>query len=103
MTGVWGGARKIASIGVGIRRWTTWHGFALNVSTDLSYFDSIVPCGIDGCRMTSVSELTNRAVSVHDFADAMRDSFARVFNYDEMISARAGEIASLQSSIAQNA
>jgi lipoate-protein ligase B len=86
MTGVWVGARKIASIGVGIRRWTTWHGFALNVSTELSYFDSIVPCGIEGCRMTSVSEVTNRAVSVREFAGAMRESFARVFNFDEIIS-----------------
>jgi lipoate-protein ligase B len=82
MTGVWVGARKIASIGVGIRRWTTWHGFALNVSTELSYFDSIVPCGIEGCRMTSVCDLTKRAVSVHEFAAAMRESFARVFHYD---------------------
>jgi lipoate-protein ligase B len=82
MTGVWVGARKIASIGVGIRRWTTWHGFALNVSTDLSYFDSIVPCGIEGCRMTSVSEVTNRVVTVREFADVMREGFARVFNYD---------------------
>jgi lipoate-protein ligase B len=86
MTGVWVGARKIASIGVGIRRWTTWHGFALNVSTDLSYFDSIVPCGIDGCRMTSVSEVTNRAVSVREFADVMRESFARVFSFSEIVS-----------------
>lgn len=86
MTGVWVGGRKIASIGVGIRRWTTWHGFALNVSTDLSYFDSIVPCGIEGCRMTSVCELTNRAVSVREFACVMRDSFARVFHYDEIVS-----------------
>jgi lipoate-protein ligase B len=82
MTGVWVGALKIASIGVGIRRWTTWHGFALNVSTDLSYFDSIVPCGIEGCRMTSVCEVTKRAVSVHEFAGVMRESFARVFHYD---------------------
>lgn len=86
MTGVWLGARKIASIGVGIRRWTTWHGFALNVSTDLRYFDSIVPCGIEGCRMTSVCEITNRAVSVREFAGIMRESFARVFLYDEIIS-----------------
>lgn len=85
MTGVWVGARKIASIGVGIRRWTTWHGFALNVSTDLSYFDSIVPCGIEGCRMTSVSAVTNRAVTVREFAEVMRESFARVFNYDQII------------------
>jgi lipoate-protein ligase B len=87
MTGVWVGARKIASIGVGIRRWTTWHGFALNVSTDLSYFDSIVPCGIEGCRMTSVCELTNRAVSVREFADVMRESFASTFSFSEIVSA----------------
>ena len=92
MTGVWVGARKIASIGVGIRRWTTWHGFALNVSTDLSYFDSIVPCGIEGCRMTSICEVTNRAVSVREFAGVMRDSFARVFNYAEISSVGASEI-----------
>ncbi|MGD0116509.1 MAG: lipoyl(octanoyl) transferase LipB [Candidatus Binatus sp.] len=92
MTGVWVGARKIASIGVGIRRWVTWHGFALNVSTDLSYFDSIVPCGIDGCRMTSVCELTNHAVSMREFAVVMRESFARVFGYEEIISVHATEI-----------
>jgi lipoate-protein ligase B len=92
MTGVWVGARKIASIGVGIRRWTTWHGFALNVSTDLSYFDSIVPCGIEGCRMTSVSEMTNRAVTVREFAGVMRESFARVFNYSETTSVAAAQI-----------
>ena len=92
MTGVWVGARKIASIGVGIRRWTTWHGFALNVSTDLSYFDSIVPCGIEGCRMTSVCEVTKRAVTVREFAGVMRESFARVFNFDEIILADAAQI-----------
>ncbi|HZC45813.1 MAG TPA: lipoyl(octanoyl) transferase LipB [Candidatus Acidoferrum sp.] len=92
MTGVWVGARKVASIGVGIRRWTTWHGFALNVSTDLSFFDSIVPCGIEGCRMTSVSELMNRAVSVREFADVMCQSFARIFHYDEIILAGAPQI-----------
>jgi lipoate-protein ligase B len=99
MTGVWVGPRKIASIGVGIRRWTTWHGFALNVSTDLSYFDSIVPCGIDGCRMTSACEVTNRAVSVREFAVVMRESFARVFNYDKIIPADAIQIAPLQDSL----
>ncbi|HEY6298727.1 MAG TPA: lipoyl(octanoyl) transferase LipB [Candidatus Binataceae bacterium] len=92
MTGVWVGARKIASIGVGIRRWTTWHGFALNVSTDLSYFDSIVPCGIEGCRMTSVCEITNRAVSMREFAEVMRESFARVFKYDEIFSVGPAQI-----------
>jgi lipoyl(octanoyl) transferase len=55
LTGVWTSeGRKIASIGVHARDWVTWHGFALNVSTDLSYFDLMVPCGIAGVEMTSV-------------------------------------------------
>lgn len=60
-TGVWTNGRKIASIGVHARDWVTWHGFALNVTTDLSYFDFIVPCGIDGVTMTSIGkELATR-------------------------------------------
>lgn len=54
-TGVWTRGRKIASIGVHARDWVTWHGFALNVTTDLSYFDLIIPCGIDGVTMTSIA------------------------------------------------
>ncbi len=54
-TGVWTHGRKIASIGLHARDWVTWHGFALNVATDLSWFDLIVPCGIDGVTMTSVA------------------------------------------------
>ena len=53
-TGVWTQSRKIASIGVHARDWVTWHGFALNVITDLSYFDLIVPCGIQDVEMTSI-------------------------------------------------
>jgi lipoate-protein ligase B len=57
-TGVWVGPRKIASIGVHVKKWITLHGFALNVTTDLKYFDLIVPCGIDGVEMTSVAKET---------------------------------------------
>src|SRR5438128_821293 len=53
-TGVWTHGRKIASIGVHARDWVTWHGFALNVTTELSYFDLMVPCGIPDVTMTSV-------------------------------------------------
>jgi lipoyl(octanoyl) transferase len=54
-TGVWTQGRKLASIGVHARDWVTWHGFALNVTTDLSYFDLMVPCGIAQVTMTSVA------------------------------------------------
>jgi lipoyl(octanoyl) transferase len=53
-TGVWTSGRKIASIGIHVKQWVTWHGFALNVTTDLAHFDRIVPCGIPGVVMTSV-------------------------------------------------
>lgn len=55
LTGVWVGERKIASIGVALRRWVSWHGFALNVGPDVSGFDAITPCGITGVRMTSTA------------------------------------------------
>jgi lipoate-protein ligase B len=57
LTGVWIGRAKIASIGVHISRWVTSHGFALNVATDLRGFQHIVPCGIAGCEVTSLTEL----------------------------------------------
>jgi len=61
-TGVWTGGRKIASIGIHVKQWVTWHGFALNVTTDLSYFDLIVPCGIPNVVMTSIQrEIAERA------------------------------------------
>jgi len=62
-TGVWTKGRKIASIGVHARDWVTWHGFALNVTTDLSYFDLIIPCGIDGVTMTSIEREIDRSDS----------------------------------------
>lgn len=64
-TGVWTRGRKLASVGVHTRQWVTWHGFALNVSTDLSYFDLMVPCGIADVVMTSVErEMLDRADGV---------------------------------------
>ena len=54
LTGVWTRGRKIASIGIHVKQWVTWHGFALNVTTDLAHFDRIVPCGIQGVEMTSI-------------------------------------------------
>ena len=62
LTGVWVANRKISSIGIHVKKWVTWHGFALNVATDLSFFDLIVPCGIEDVEMTSMQrELAERA------------------------------------------
>ena len=76
LTGVWTGGRKIASIGVHARDWVTWHGFALNVTTDLSYFDLIVPCGISGVVMTSMA----RELGVDPDASAVRQKVAEIFS-----------------------
>ena len=84
LTGVWVGERKIASIGVGIRRWITLHGFALNVSSDLRYFERIVPCGIEGCRMTSLADEGRCGAAVTDVAAALTHSFAAVFGYESI-------------------
>lgn len=66
--GVWVGERKIASIGVHLSRWITTHGFALNVSTDLSYFSGIIPCGLNQVEMTSIEQLTGKALALADVA-----------------------------------
>ena len=68
-TGVWTERGKIASLGVHISRWVTRHGFALNVNTDLSCFDLIVPCGIAGCRVVSMQSELGAAL---DFAEVAR-------------------------------
>jgi lipoyl(octanoyl) transferase len=60
LTGVWVKGRKIASIGIHVKQWVTFHGFALNVTTDLDYFDLIVPCGIKDVVMTSVAQEVGR-------------------------------------------
>lgn len=67
-TGVWVADRKIASIGVGVRKWISMHGFALNIGRDLSAFDSIVPCGIQGVEMTSLERESTLEISVEKSA-----------------------------------
>ena len=83
LTGVWVGERKIAAIGVHISRWVTSHGFALNVSTDLSYFHYIVPCGLTK-PVTSMAQLLG-ATSAPPLAAVGRNAiahFGRVFEYE---------------------
>src|SRR5207248_9998954 len=88
-TGVWTKGRKIASIGVHARDWVTWHGFALNVTTDLSYFDLIIPCGIDGVVMTSIArEAGLDAISMQDVRDRISAKFAEAFDLTAVVTSR---------------
>jgi lipoyl(octanoyl) transferase len=88
-TGVWTRGKKIASIGVHARDWVTWHGFALNVTTELSYFNLIVPCGIDGVVMTSIArELGVENVSARDVTDRVTAKFADAFDLTAVVTAR---------------
>ena len=79
LTGTWLGDEKIGAIGVRIARWVTSHGFALNVGTDLSAFDLIVPCGIRGRGVTSLERKLGRPVPLDDVMDRLVASFAAVF------------------------
>jgi lipoyl(octanoyl) transferase len=82
LTGVWTRGRKIASIGIHVKQWITYHGFALNVFTDLAYFDLIVPCGIRDVVMTSVAmELgrTDERALWSETRQAVIDSMAAIF------------------------
>lgn len=79
LTGVWVGDEKIGAIGVRIARWITSHGFALNVNTDLSYFQMIVPCGIASKGVTSLSRLLGEAIEMEEVAELAAGHFGEVF------------------------
>lgn len=81
LTGVWIGDRKIASIGVGVRRWITMHGFGLNVGPDLSGFESITPCGLQGVTMTSLSRELRREIPVGEVSDRAADVFRAHYSH----------------------
>jgi lipoyl(octanoyl) transferase len=82
LTGAWVGADKLGAIGVRISRWITSHGFALNVSTDLEYFNLIVPCGITSGGVTSLEKAAGRPVSMADAQAAIVQHFSQVFERD---------------------
>ena len=84
-TGVWidadikGKERKICAMGVRCSRWVTMHGFALNVSTDLSYFDGIIPCGIQNKKVTSISEELAMDINTEEVKEELKQAFEKVF------------------------
>jgi len=81
-TGVWAGEEKVAALGVGISRWVTFHGFALNINTDLSYFQMIVPCGISHKRVTSLAKLLGRHVDEDEVMGAIEEEFLKEFRME---------------------
>lgn len=87
LTGVWldgdtNNARKICAMGVKSSRWVTMHGLALNVDTDMSYFNNIVPCGIEDKSVTSLSKELGRKVSMDEVKEKLKINLANVFDYD---------------------
>ncbi len=79
LTGVWVGDEKIASIGIKISRWVTMHGFALNVNTDLKFFDFIFPCGLKNFEMTSMKKILGFEVDIEEVKRSLKDKFEIVF------------------------
>jgi lipoyl(octanoyl) transferase len=80
LTGVWVGREKLAAIGVRISRWITSHGFALNVTTDLDYFNLIVPCGIADRGVTSLQRLLGRSIDRTEVETRLIEHFGEVFD-----------------------
>jgi lipoyl(octanoyl) transferase len=91
-TGVWiepgsiGKERKICAMGIRCTRWITMHGFALNVNTDLTYFNNIIPCGIVNKQVTSIERELGQKVNFKEVKDKIRKNFEKVFNVDLILS-----------------
>ncbi|WP_069132163.1 lipoyl(octanoyl) transferase LipB [Rhodohalobacter halophilus] len=79
LTGVWVDQKKICAMGIRCSRWVTMHGFAFNINSDLSYFDHIVPCGINDKSVTSLSELKGSDLELSDVKECLLKHFAEIF------------------------
>jgi len=77
--GIWTKQGKVCSIGIAVKRWVSFHGFALNVNTDLSYFDLIVPCGLKEVKLTSMAEILGREVPMNSVKTSITKNFGIVF------------------------
>lgn len=80
--GVWAEGDKIASIGVAIKRWVSFHGIALNYATDLKYFELINPCGLEGVKMTSMERILRKKISKDRLTEKVYFHFKKIFQRD---------------------
>ncbi len=87
LTGVWLGEQKLAALGVAVRGGVSFHGFALNVCTDLDFFSLIVPCGLTGKQVTSIAQLSGREVTIEDIRPLAARQLATAFGYTGIIEA----------------
>jgi lipoyl(octanoyl) transferase len=94
--GVWVGDEKLAAIGVRVSRWVTMHGFAFNVTTDLNYFQLIVPCGIRGHGVASLQTLLGCPVEMGEVARSVTRHFGEVFNREMVVGGAYSLTADLQ-------
>jgi len=82
--GLWIGEKKIGAIGVQLKKWVTLHGMAININNDLGIFENIVPCGIEGVRITSVKNETGRTESIADVKQRLSRLFVKYFSSEEL-------------------
>lgn len=83
--GIWIGQKKIASIGLSVRNWITYHGFSLNIDTDLDKFKMIKPCGFDSQIMTSINHNNNRILSSKLIKSSVIKNFSEIFEYNKIL------------------
>ena len=79
-TGIWVEDKKIASIGIHVSRGVTMHGLAVNINTDLSYFDNIISCGIEGVKMTTIDKELGKKIAMNDIKKQLISNFNKIFN-----------------------
>lgn len=80
MIGVWADRGKICSIGIAVKRWVSFHGFALNINTDMKYFDLIVPCGLSDVQMTSMQKILKKSIPLNDVKESIIKNFGKGFD-----------------------
>ncbi len=78
-TGVFAGKDKIASIGIAVKQWVSYHGFAVNIKKDISVFDSVIPCGLKGIKATSLELLLNKTIDLKEACERVAREFIKIF------------------------